>query len=229
MGATWDGFVTNMTPGHTYSMELTTPENQVVCDYGGSRCLTLIGIRHLPSLQEINVHDWHSQHNPPFPVVKLYPGFSLDAVKDSVRDRDPKQYEGYVLVDQYFNRIKIKSESYVFMSSRKDSLQKSNKARVELILADAADDVMPSLPPYIQDKIRGLRAKIVQSVQQIDAMWLTVKGIEGDKDFALKVQHSGLSTPMFAIRKGKAADGLDFFRKTSPKRVLEYIHEKEEE
>lgn len=226
METTWDEFVACLDPNYCYAFELTTPENQVVVEYP-ERMLTLLAARDLRTLQERSVEGWIRWS--PFPIVKLYPTWSLEAVKDSVQGRDPKQHEGYVLVDQYFHRIKIKSESYVFMSSRKDSLQKSNKARVELILADAADDVMPSLPPYIQEKIRGLQSKLRGAVIQIDALWDAVKGIEGDKDFALKVQHTGLSTPMFAIRKGKAADGLDFFKKTSPKRVLEYIHEKEEE
>lgn len=226
MGTDWNHFVSFLDPNFCYAFELTTPENQVVVEYP-KRMLTLLAARNLKTLQEHPIEGWFGTSA--FPLVKLYSGWNLDAVKQEVQGRDPKAYEGFVLVDQYFNRVKIKSEAYVFMSSRKDSLQKSNKARIELILADAADDVMPSLPVYIQDKIRRLQAKIRILVGNIDAMYEGVRGIEGDRDFALKVQHSGLSTPMFALRKGKAKNGLDFFKKTSPKRVLEYLNEAEEE
>lgn len=226
MGSNWSEFVSHLDSRFCFAFELTTPENQVVVEYPGRR-LTLLAVRNLSNLYEIDPYLWADRF--PFPVVPTYRGWTLDAVKAEVQGRDPKQHEGFVLVDKNFNRIKVKSEAYVFMSSRKDSLQKSNKARIELILADAADDVMPSLPVYIQEKIRTLQAKIRASVQQIDAMWLTVKDIEDDKDFALRVQHSGLSTPMFALRKGKAKNGLDWLRRISPKRVLEYINEKDNE
>jgi hypothetical protein len=226
MGTDWDTFVSYLKPTHCYAFELTTPENMVVCEYA-DRLLTLLAIRDLRTLQEVPLEGWIG--STPFPTVRRHDGFSLEAVKEAVKGRDPKQHEGFVLVDQYFNRIKLKSEAYVFMSSRKDSLQKSNKARIELILTDAADDVMASLPLYVQEKIQGLQAKLKVACRQIDTLWAEVKGIESDRDFALKVQHSGLSTPMFALRKGKAQDGLSFFKKTTPKRVLEYLNETEEE
>jgi hypothetical protein len=226
MGTDWSHFVSFLDPNYCYAFELTTPENQVVVEYP-QRMLTLLAARNLKTLQERSIEGWIG--TTVFPSVKLYSGWNLDAVKQEVQGRDPKAHEGFVLVDQYFNRIKVKSEAYVFMSSRKDSLQKSNKARIELILADAADDVMPSLPVYIQDKIKGLQNKLRLAVAQIDQMWAEVKDIESDRDFALKVQHSGLSTPMFSLRKGKAKDGLDFLKRTTPKRVLEYLNETEEE
>jgi hypothetical protein len=232
MGYDWNRWVGFFSPLHTYVYELCTPENMVVCDYGQERKLTLIGIRNLVTLQEYDIHQWAALHpvpGPLGPLVKQYPGFTLDAVKEEVSKRDPKRYEGYVLVDRKFNRVKIKSEAYVFMSGRKDSLQKSNRARIELILADAADDVLPNLPQFVQDKIKQLQVKLAIAIREIDALWEEVRHIEGDKDFALRVQHSGWSTPMFAIRKGKAADALGFFRKVTPKRVLEYINVLEEE
>lgn len=226
MGTDWNQFVSCLQPDYCYAFELTTPENMIVVEYP-KRMLTLLAARNLKTLEERSIEGW--LESPPFPLVKLHPGWNLDAVQAEVQGRDPKQHEGFVLVDQHFHRVKVKSAAYVFMSSRKDSLQKSNKARIELILADAADDVMPSLPAYLQEKIQHLQHKLRLSILQIDQMWDQVKGIEGDKEFALKVQHSGLSTPMFSIRKGKAANGLEFFKKTTPKRVLEYLKETEED
>lgn len=227
MGTNWDEFCSHLSQGFTYVFELTTPENQVVVEYP-DRKLTLLAVRHLDTLEESDPLVWADTTGYPFPVVKLYPGFSLDVVQNEVQGRDPKKHEGYVLVDPHFNRVKIKSQAYVFMSSRKDSLQKSNKARVELILTDGADDVLPTLPVYIQDKIRELQERIRAKAREIDQMWGQVRHIEDQREFALAVQHSGLSTPMFALRKGKAADGLGFLKTTTPKRVLEYISVEEE-
>lgn len=229
MGTTWNQFTAKMEPGYTYSLELMAPENQIVCDYGGTRRLVLIGIRHLQTLREIDIHEWHDRNAPPFPVVQRYPGFTLDAVKKEVQVRDPRQHEGYVLIDPHFHRIKIKSESYVFMSSRRDALGKSNKARIALIQADAVDDVLPNLPEFVQARILHLQRELVALVKTCDALYATVATEESDKDFALKVQHSGYSPILFAIRKGKRTDAWDYFKNATPKRVLEYLDEEDDE
>jgi predicted transcriptional regulator len=134
-----------------------------------------------------------------------------------------------VLVDKNFNRVKIKSSAYVFMSSRRDSLGKSNKARIELIQNDAVDDVLSSLPEFVQGKILGLQRKLKTLVQTCDALYQAVKDEDTDKDFALKVQHGGYSSVMFALRRGKAVDSWEHFKRMSPKRVLEYLDEEDDE
>ena len=230
MGSNWAHWTDSLIPGYTYTFELTAPENQVVCDYRGQRKLTLIGIRNLGDLREIDVHQWHQPgYIAPWPVVKKYPGFTLDAVQEAVQKRDPHDFEGYVLVDPHFHRVKIKSQAYVFMSSRRDSLGKSNKARIELIQNDAVDDVLSSLPEFVQGKILGLQQKLKALVQSCDALYQTVKDEDTDKDFALKVQHGGYSSVMFALRRGKASDSWDHFKRMSPKRVLEYLNEEDDE
>jgi hypothetical protein len=228
MGSDWQSFTNIMEPGYTFVFELTTRENQVVCEYQDRR-LTLLGIRNLHNLKERDVHAWHEQNCPPFPVVQKYPGWTLEEVQATVRERDPKAHEGYVLVDNQFNRVKIKSEAYCFMSSRRDGLGKSNKTRIALIQADAVDDVLSSLPDHVQQKILDLQRKLVALVKTCDALFDTVRYEEIDKDFAMKVQHSGYSAIMFAIRRGKAFDAWDFFKNATPKRVLEYLDEEDEE
>ena len=223
-GLTFEQFSAHFDTNYCYALELLSPENQVVVEYK-ERALVLLAVRHRASMKEIDVQEWAEQNKYPFRVVQFYPSFTLDAVKETVQLRDPKEHEGYVLVDKNFNRVKIKSSAYVFMSSRRDSLGKSNKARIELIQNDAVDDVLSSLPEFVQEKILNLQRKLKTLVLAYDAYYQTVKDIEGDRDFALEVQHSGFATVCFALRKGKATDAWDFFRKTSPKRVLEYLEE----
>ena len=236
MGHTWDFWTGAMEPGFCYTFELTTPENQIVCSYGNERKLTLIGIRKLSTLQEYDIHlwlPWNGTYSAylqnPWPLVKWHEGFTLDAVQAEVQKRDPQQFEGYVLVDPHFHRIKIKSSAYVFMSSRRDSLGKSNKARIELIQNDAVDDVLSSLPEFVQEKILNLQRKLKTLVQTCDALYQTVKDEGTDKEFALRVKDCGYAPIMFALRKGRAADSWEYFKQTSPKRVLEYLNEEDDE
>lgn len=237
MGTSFDRVTSFLTPGFTYVLELTTPENQVVVQHEG-RKLSLLGIRDLTTLEEMDpeffVGHWDCKYQPfPLPVAPRHHGFDPRATPEVVEGRNPLEFEGYVLVDKHYNRIKVKSSAYCLMSSRKDSLAKSNAARIELILLEKDDDVMPMLPKFVQDKLADLKARIVALASRIDADYLTVKDIEVQKDFALAVlpmdKVGGCANAMFAIRKGFVPDGISFLRQAQPKSILQMIRVKDEE
>lgn len=124
MGTDWDEFCSFLKPDYCYAFELTTPENQIVVEHP-KRMLTLLAARNLKTLEERSIEGWIG--TTVFPSVKLYSGWNLDAVQAEVQGRDPKQHEGFVLVDQYFHRVKVKSEAYVF----KRVLEYINEAEAE--------------------------------------------------------------------------------------------------
>lgn len=223
MGFTWDSFVSQLNPACCYGYELTAPENRVVVDYP-DRHLTLLTVRDLSTLDEIPVEEWAQQTGYVGPVVPYYGIFSdIAALHADAQKRDPLKHEGFVLVDEAFHRIKLKAEAYFFMSSRRDSLTKSNRARIELILADAADDVLPTLSAHQQGKILELQARLQEVVHQVEALWEAHKGIPDDKEFALAVVPTGLHGPLFALRRGRVETVLDFFKQTSSRNVLGYL------
>ena len=98
-----------------------------------------------------------------------------------------------------------------------------------LIQNDAVDDVLSSLPEFVQEKILNLQRKLKTLVQTCDALYQTVKDEGTDKEFALRVKDCGYAPIMFALRKGRAADSWEYFKQTSPKRVLEYLNEEDDE
>jgi hypothetical protein len=233
MGTSWDAVTSYFSTDCTYILELTAPENQIVVQHK-DRKLSLLGIRHLPTLREMRIEDW-LLNNPgfPLPLAPKHKGFDPRVDRDVIEGRNPLEFEGFVLVDKDFNRIKVKSSAYCLMSSRKDSLAKSNAARIELILSERDDDVMPMLPKFVQDKMTDLKARIVALANRIDADYLTVKDIEVQKDFAMAVlpmdKIGGCSNAMFAIRKGSVPDGISFLRQAQPKSILQMIRVKDEE
>lgn len=212
------------------TMELQSPETQVVTAVH-NRSLSLLAVRDLFNLKEIHIHDFHRCYPDfPLPLVQHYPGFTLDAVKDSVQGRNPLEHEGYVLMDDQFRRIKVKSAAYILMSSRRDSLGKSPKARVELILTGQDDDVMGILPVFLQDRITDLKTRINDLAHQIDLDYEKFKDISDQKEFALTVIKNSInSSAMFALRKGQSATGIDYLRNSRPASILDWVHVKDEE
>ena len=237
MGTSFEAVTAFLTPGKSYSLELTAPENQVVVHHN-DRKLSLIGIRDLSTLEEMDpeffVGHWDCKYQTfPLPTAPCYPGFDPRLTPEAVEGRNPLEHEGYVLVDRNFNRVKVKSSAYCLMSNRKDSLAKSNASRIELILSSKDDDVLPMLPVFVQEKILALKAAITALARRIDEDYQTVKDIEVQKDFALAVlpmdKTGGCSSAMFALRKGFRADGMDFLRSAAPKFILQAIKVQDEE
>jgi hypothetical protein len=223
MGVSWSRFIFSMEPNFSYAYELLSPENQVVVHHK-DRKLVLTAIRNLDTLQEVDVEVWKDE-NPkhPTPVVRLYDGFSLDALKEYVQTRNPLEFEGFVLVDTNFNRIKLKSDAYCLMSHQRDGLGKSNKARLELILSEKVDDVLSILPQFVQDKILVIQNALTSLVENINKTYREIKDIETQKDFAFEALKHRYSGVLFALRSGRVESAMDWFKNASPKSTLEWL------
>ena len=228
MGVSWSRFIFSMDSDYCYAYELMTPENQVVVHYD-DRKLVLTAIRHLKTLEEVNIHGCLSLLSHPTPLVTLHKGFSLDAVKDFVQTRNPLEHEGFVLIDSNFNRVKLKSDAYCLMSHQRDGLGKSNKARLELILSGQDDDVIHILPQFVQDKIVNIKNKLVSLVSSIEQVYEEIKGAETQKDFALLAIKHRFSGVLFALRAGKVESAIDWFKNASPKSTLEWLNLEEDD
>lgn len=226
MGTSFQEVTSHMVPGFCYAHELMTPENQVVTHIH-QRELRLLGVRYLATLQEIHIESWKDE-NPayPLPLAKRYPGLSLEALKTLVDERDPTEHEGFVLMDRNFNRVKVKSQAYVFASSRRDSLSKSRKTRIELILQEKDDDVLPMLPQILQEKINTLKGDLKSLSLSIDTAYKKFACIEDPKGFALAVngpQGFKIPSAMFSLRKGYVQSGWDFLKVSRPASILQWL------
>lgn len=99
-----------------YIFELTTPYNIVVTPHSYST-ITLLAVRDLASLEEISYEDLFEIFKAAsieIPIVECFPLAinSLDDLKVNFENM-PFSEEGYVVVDDKFNRVKIKNPSYV--------------------------------------------------------------------------------------------------------------------
>lgn len=125
-------------PGLTYCFELTTPENQVVVRYD-EYAVTLLsvietqtGVEHLPDV-------YGKLFSVAVPVTHRLG--SVTELMDFVSARDPSAFEGVVVCDPHFNRVKIKSAGYLAFNKIKDNVLKSPRSLLEVILLEKLDDV----------------------------------------------------------------------------------------
>jgi hypothetical protein len=176
---------------HTLLCELTAPENQVVVAYHEPR-ITLLGIRHTASGQEVDPS--HLDHV--FDVCPSHP-LTRDTLIEWVSQRDPSQHEGVVVCDSAFRRCKVKSPGYLALSKVRDSVGKSPRAMLELILAGKDDDAKPLLPAYLHAQIDAMKAGVAAELARIDASY-TALWSPDRKTFALAIQSSAHPSDMGA-------------------------------
>lgn len=195
---------------YCYAFELCAPENQVVV-YHKDPKLILIGSRNLDSLEEVNI--WNEVPEISYALkVGYVEGFDIEAVRSRVQELNGNEAEGFVIMDDNFNRIKIKNDTYVLMSRSRDSFSKSPRACVHLILSDGVDDIKHLLPDFVQDRIQKYQARIQKFGNELTEIYSKYKYIEDQRDFALAVQHQKNGKTMFVMRKQKLELGSDLIR-----------------
>ena len=111
----------------TYIFELTTPYNRVVIKYPHNR-MYQIGARNNKTGEET--------HEKIFDVKPFtYTGHSLDDCLNPISNRYYRtcDFEGYVVVDKNFHRVKVKSDIYFVLHNIKDLGKNDRKRLIRLI------------------------------------------------------------------------------------------------
>lgn len=110
-GLTWDGLCCYLDEEYCYTFELVSPETRIVIPYKKAD-LYLIGCRNMETLQEVEIEDVDIAMRGILKTPKLY---DLSNAKACIQAAEHLGYneEGYVVVDKYFHRVKIKSPQYV--------------------------------------------------------------------------------------------------------------------
>lgn len=194
----------------TYMFELTSPYNRVVVPHKESK-LTLIGVRHLPTLKE----DRLGYYAPFFPVVQSFPMSSWDAIVSSFDKIDGTHFEGYVVVDdETFNRVKVKHPQYVALHHLKDSIGTSKKRLVEIIRANESTEFLTYFPEFKED-FDALKAKYHTFIDGLDEQYEIIRGDKpkvNRKDFAAEATKTRLPSYMFARLDGKVENVKQFVK-----------------
>lgn len=191
---TFDVFCMRLRYEHTFMFELCTPENQIVVAHADYK-VWLLGCRNNETLKEVSVVDpiGIPKVLPPFDVCPTF-DLTFEKLLDFVADRDPSKYEGLVVCDDKFNRIKIKNLAYVALNKVRDKVAKSPRALLELILMEKADDVKHLLPKEFQDRIEALTQKLSNWRYYVeDVAHDLLPSFVSRKEVALEIQRRNLN------------------------------------
>lgn len=145
----------------TYMFELVSPFTKLVVPYKETK-LYLLAIRNNITLEEFDRSYLSIMANQMFDdkisVPKSYMCNSIEEIQNAANqltDND-ENFEGFVLCDKNFNRIKLKSAIYTNLFFIRGEGVFSNKKILKLIMDEQDDDVMAYFPEYREqfDRIR---------------------------------------------------------------------------
>ena len=188
----YDVDLDSLDKGITYSFEMTSPDNKIVVDYIDDE-LTLIGMR----VNKLNMEVDPVVFNP-FKDIKTAERFeftSLQNALDVINGRT--NFEGLVLVDSAFNRVKIKTEEYLALAKMSD-MASSDRGILRMILAGTIDDVANRLP-HLQPRIDIVKGFVESEISNIKQLISSVDFTQDRKTIALSIKDSPYSRFVFQL------------------------------
>lgn len=193
---------------YTFCFELCTPDNQIVVKYPDYKVF-LLAVRGLELGFSEDMPDvWAEQIR--VPVVPSYRFGSTEEMLDFVQKLNGTQNEGIVVCDTKFNRVKVKNAGYLALSKVKDSVTKSPRSIMEVILHGQEDDVLPLCSQHVQDFILNTKEGLRKALLALDEEF-SREYVSDRKAFALAIQAgSGEMGPQMARWSGKCGSAREW-------------------
>lgn len=148
----FDDWTSDM-PYYTYMFELVSPYTQVVIPYAESDIFYL-GCRS----NATGIEQGFFENDYDFKTPKIYPLTSLEAVQKAAAAL-PYTEEGYVVVDKFYNRCKIKSPEYVKAHYFRNNNVISKSRLVDVINAGEDAEFLIYCPEHkeVVEKMKAIR------------------------------------------------------------------------
>lgn len=193
-------------PGTSYLFELMTPHNRIVVQHSESR-LVFIGCRDLSDMCERDPQ-LVAQSHPTWQTIQSLPIGTLADCLEAAQKLRGIDGEGFVVRDDQFRRIKVKSPQYVALAHLKDTL--SPRSMLEIIRKNESAEFLnyfPEMRPVYEDVSNRFNALC----EKLEAEYAAHKDIAVQKDFSAAIQKSVCTAALFALRTGKAKTVREFF------------------
>ena len=156
----------------TYMFELVSPYTKIIVPYNEVK-LYLLAIRNNITLEEFQ------RESLPLIAYLLFDGKittpktficnNIKEVQDAVDNltEDSENFEGFVLCDKHFNRIKLKSATYANLFFIKGDGIFTDKKILKLILDEQDDDILGHFPEYTEEfnLIRRGLSNLIQNMK----------------------------------------------------------------
>ncbi|KAL6052710.1 RNA ligase, T4 RnlA [Balamuthia mandrillaris] len=211
-----------------YMFELFSKENRIVVQ-PRMEALYLTGVRDLRTLQEVQPSVFAEKYgwlSPPCFEFK-----SLEEVVENAKLLDPGTTEGFVVCDQHFNRVKVKSPQYVAISllSRTDAKGLNIRRMLTVVKHNEGSEFLSYFPQWahlfaqIKEKYDCLCEEAEQDWKRATAN--SSQEADSAKAFGQVASKSPYRDFLFARRKGmrNTESAKAYFCSLPEKKLMAYF------
>ncbi len=197
MGLKLDDLYDHFDTNYTFMFELMTPYNRIVVPH--KECtVKLIGIRNRNNGKELA-----PMFGPPkWPCVEAIPVTSDALVIETFTRMSALSQEGWVVVDQNFNRVKVKHPQYIVLHHMRGNGTPSPKRALEVLLAGEHEEVLTYWPEW-KPLFGTVGSRLGCLIAELKDKYAAIEGLQIQKDFALEAQKTRCSGALFMLRAKK--------------------------
>jgi len=199
---------------YTYMFELTSPHNRIVVRYDDTT-IRHIGTRNIQTLQECDMD---------IGIAKPRE-FSFKTFDDCIESAKQLGYddEGYIVVDKFFNRVKVKSPLYVALNHISQGVT-TNGNIVDIIQKNEQDEFLNYFPEFHEAFNNVINGIYIFSNKQTE-IFSDIRSMEFESRKALAETVTKTDCPacIFALIDGKSADARTWLLSRPTAKILELI------
>lgn len=196
------GLKLNCVPGHSYMFELMTPYNRIVVDHEGESFVKFLACRRHSDGAFVNAAGFEDH------TVRTFPYGSMEVVLSTLGDMLGTEQEGYVIVDENHNRVKVKCEDYVALHHMVSTA--TPKSILEAVRAGEIDEVVGAFP-HLEEEFIKTKERLDAFVKKVEDTYAELKVISDPKEYAMEALKHDFSHYLFALRQGKTNSIREYF------------------
>lgn len=199
----------------TFMFELMTPLNQIVVRHDTNK-LVLIGARNRVTGQELPIWGFRNCYG----IVNQFDLKNIDQINDLLKDKSPFVQEGFIVVDKFWKRAKVKSSAYVRAHHLKSTFSTKNCLTLEL--KNETEELLTYFPEFKQE-IERIRFNISEFEQKSLELYNQIKDLPTQKDFALEATKHKCKGFLFLYKKGDVINARNYLNKISIYNALDLL------
>lgn len=205
----------------TVAFEVCSPFNQVVVQYPDPTA-RVICRRNNETLEESPIVA--ESHRP-----LIFDLNSQTEVEAFASKLDGKEHEGFVVIDEQYNRVKIKTPSWKVFCNLSQAVHSSIRCQVEAVMDDKNDvEELAKDFPFVGQTLLRIQEIIHEIIEDHKQIYRIYRNIEDQKQFAIAITDRRLpfSSILFEMRSGKISSIEEGFYNLRSKHLAEIVANK---
>lgn len=203
----------------TYTFEMMSPLNRVVVSHKEYK-FGLLAIRNNKTYEEKSVfdHPW---------APKTFDFSSHEEMVDFANELSGIEQEGFVVVDDNFNRVKVKGQQYVYLHALRGEGGAHTLKNIILAARKGDTEEIVTYFPELKEDVDLVVNSYNDIISKLEAAYLEIKDIESQKEFAINLNKRSLTggSALFSLRSGKITAVHEYFDTMGDKSFVKLIRQ----